>query len=144
MEDKELFLEHYNLKKEYREAKIQYEKALDKKSEYLYSILPKSARLDQEIYHGSSNDRFLNYTIKLTEIDKEVEVRRNLMDNLLYRLKLKTHELRDSKETLDRIYIYRYVDKVKVNKFCRLVGYSREQTYRKIREIDKILKDDTK
>ena len=147
MEDKELFIQYHELKKEYIKAKYDYDKALDKKAEYLYSVLPGASNTESEMIKGSVSDKLLNYTIKSAEIEKEIEVRRNLMDNLSYRLKLKALELRSSKELLDKIYMYRYIDRVRVNKFCRLIGYSREQTYRKIKEIEEKLKmtqNDTK
>lgn len=143
--NEELFVEYELLKRECKAAKRDYDKALEKKAEYYYSVLPGASDTSKELIKTEcTNDKFLNYTIKIQEIDSEIEVRKNLYGNLSYRLKLKEIELRNSKELLDRIYTYRYLDRYKVNKIARLVEYSREQTYRKIREIDKKINDDTK
>lgn len=140
MEDKELFIQYHELKKEYTKAKIDYNRASEKKAEYMYSVLPGGTNNETELVKGGSSDKLLNYTIRMDEIEKEIEVRRNLRDYLLYRLKLKAIELKNSREILDRIYYYSYVERLKVNKFCRLIGYSRAQTYRKLEEIQEKLK----
>lgn len=136
----ELYLQYHNLNKEYKRAKREYEKALEKKALYLYSVLPGSTDFSKEKMAETVSDKFLNYTIKIAEIDKEIEVRRNLSDNLLYRTKLKGLELRDSKEVIDRIYVYYFIDRISVRKFCRLLNYSKSQVYRLIEEIEKKLK----
>ena len=104
MEEKELFIQYHELKKEYQRAKIDYDKALDKKAQYLYSVLPGGSNAESELIKGGSSDKLLNYTIRTSEIDKEIEVRRNLMDNLSYRLKLKELELKDSENILNIVY----------------------------------------
>ena len=144
METKELFLEYHELKKEYLKAKQEYDKVLDKKAQYLYSVLPGSPKIDLEMVKGSTSDKLLNYTIKTAEIDKEIEVRRNLMDHLLYKLKIKAIELRNSKTTLDKIYVYHYEDHVSVRKFCKLLNYSKSQIYRKIDEIQEKIQKNAK
>ena len=141
----ELFLEYELLKRECKLAKKEYDKALEKKAEYYYSVLPGASDTSKELIKiECTNDKFLNYTIRIQEIDSEIDVRKNLYGNLSYRLKLKEIELRNSKELLDKIYTYRYLDRYKVNKIARLVEYSRAQLYRKLDEIDKKVKDETK
>lgn len=138
--EEELFLKHYNLKQEYKSAKIEYDKALAKKAEYYYSILPGSTKFEQELIKGRIADKLLNYTIKSTEIDKEIEVRRNLMDNLSYRVKLLELELNDSDRVLDQVYNYKYVKNMKVRVICLKTHYSKTQVYRQLEEIEKKLK----
>lgn len=141
----ELFIEYELLKRECKLAKREYDKALEKKAEYYYSVLPGASDTSKELIKiECTNDKFLNYTIRIQEIDSEIDVRKNLYGNLSYRLKLKEIELRNSKELLDKIYTYRYLDRYKVNKIARLVEYSRAQLYRKLDEIDKKVKDETK
>lgn len=141
----ELFIEYELLKRECKLAKREYDKSLEKKAEYYYSVLPGANDTSKELIKTEcTNDKFLNYTIRIQEIDSEIDVRKNLYGNLSYRLKLKEIELRNSKELLDRIYTYRYLDRYKVNKIARLVEYSRAQLYRKLDEIDKKVKDETK
>lgn len=133
----ELFIEHYKLNEEYKEAKKEFEKALAKKSQLLYSVVPKSANFENELVKGSSSNKFLNYTIKMEEIDKEINVRRNLRDVLEYRLKLKEIELNNSSNILDKVYLLRYVDERKVRYICIKTNYSKTQIYRILEEIKK-------
>lgn len=136
----ELFIEHYKLNEEYKEAKKEFEKALAKKSQLLYSVVPKSANFENELVKGSSSNKFLNYTIKMEEIEQEICIRKNLADVLKERLKNKTYELRDSKEILDRVYVYRILDRRKPDKFYKLIPCSRSSAYNYCKEIYKKLK----
>ena len=140
----ELFVEHYRLNEEYKEAKKEFEKALAKKSQLLYSVVPKSANFENELVKGSSSNKFLNYTIKMEEIDKEINVRRNLRDVLAYRLKLKEIELKKSDELADKIYILKYIEHLKVKYISIKVNYSKAQTYRILDEILTKIKNETK
>ena len=133
----ELFIEHYKLNEEYKEAEKEFEKALAKKSQLLYSVVPKSVNFENELVKGSSSNKFLNYTIKMEEIDKEINVRRNLRDVLEYRLKLKEIELNNSSNILDKVYLLRYVDERKVRYICIKTNYSKTQIYRILEEIKK-------
>lgn len=138
----ELFVEHYRLNEEYKEAKKEFEKALDKKSQLLYSVVPKSANFENELVKGSSSNKFLNYTIKMEEIDKEINVRRNLRDVLEYRLKLKEIELNNSSNILDKIYLLKYVKNMKVRYIAIKTNYSKRRIYDFINDIRKMIKEE--
>lgn len=138
----ELFIEHYRLNEEYKEAKKEFEKALDKKSQLLYSVVPKSANFENELVKGSSSNKFLNYTIKMEEIDKEINVRRNLRDVLEYRLKLKEIELNNSSNILDKIYLLKYVKNMKVRYIAIKTNYSKRRIYDFINDIRKMIKEE--
>ena len=138
----ELFVEHYRLNEEYKEAKKEFEKALAKKSQLLYSVVPKSANFENELVKGSSSNKFLNYTIKMEEIDKEINVRRNLRDVLEYRLKLKEIELNNSSNILDKVYLLRYVDERKVKYIAIKINYSKRRIYDFINDIRKMIKEE--
>lgn len=138
----ELFIEHYKLNEEYKEAEKEFEKALDKKSQLLYSVVPKSANFENELIKGSSSNKFLNYTIKMEEIDKEINVRRNLRDVLEYRLKLKEIELNNSSNILDKIYLLKYVKNMKVRYIAIKTNYSKRRIYDFINDIRKMIKEE--
>ena len=138
----ELFIEHYRLNEEYKEAKKEFEKALAKKSQLLYSVVPKSANFENELVKGSSSNKFLNYTIKMEEIDKEINVRRNLRDVLEYRLKLKEIELNNSSNILDKVYLLKYVKNMKVRYIAIKTNYSKRRIYDFINDIRKMIKEE--
>ncbi len=133
----ELFIEHYRLNEEYKKVKKEFDKSLEKKSQLLYSIVPGSANFENELVKNNSNDKFINYTIKMEEIDKEINVRRNLKDVLAYRLKLKEIELKKSDNILDKVYYLRIVERIKVRQICIKINYSKTQTYRILEEVRK-------
>lgn len=129
MKEKELFVEYHELKDRYNEEKIKYDQLLEEKANYLYSVLPKSSNTDTDPIKGRKSDKFLNYTIKISKIDEEIMIRRNIADNLKYRLKQKLIELRESKEVLDRCYVYYFIDGKKPGKVYRLIPCSRSSAY---------------
>lgn len=140
----ELFIEYELLKRECKLAKREYDKALEKKAEYYYSVLPGASDTSKELIKiECTNDKFLNYTIRIQEIDSEIDVRKNLYGNLSYRLKLKEIELRNSKELLDRIYTYRYLDKLKVKVIGIKIRYGKSQTYDYITKIKNMIENAT-
>lgn len=140
----ELFIEYELLKRECKLAKKEYDKALEKKAEYYYSVLPGASDTSKELIKTEcTNDKFLNYTIRIQEIDSEIDVRKNLYGNLSYRLKLKEIELRNSKELLDRIYTYRYLDKLKVKVIGIKIRYGKSQTYDYITKIKNMIENAT-
>lgn len=140
----ELFIEYELLKRECKLAKREYDKALEKKAEYYYSVLPGASDTSKELIKTEcTNDKFLNYTIRIQEIDSEIDVRKNLYGNLSYRLKLKEIELRNSKELLDRIYTYRYLDKLKVKMIGIKIRYGKSQTYDYITKIKNMIENAT-
>lgn len=140
----ELFIEYELLKRECKSAKKEYDKALEKKAEYYYSVLPGASDTSKELIKTEcTNDKFLNYTIRIQEIDSEIDVRKNLYGNLSYRLKLKEIELRNSKELLDRIYTYRYLDKLKVKVIGIKIRYGKSQIYDYITKIKNMIENAT-
>ena len=144
--DKELFIEYHALKKEVDRLNYEFEKLLDKKSRIFAMTQPQASDVTKEMFPSamSSNDKFLLYTIKTEEIDRQIINKKNELGIKRYKLKLKLMDLRESKDILDRIYVYKYVDKLKVGRFYRLTHYSRPQVYRKLEEIKEKLKDETK
>lgn len=144
MEDKELFIQYHELKKNYKKSDREYNKSLDKLEECLYSVLPGGSDPSKEALGGGTSNKPLAYTIKVDAISNEVQINRNLRDLDAYRLKKKLIELRNSKEILDKIYVYHYIDHVSVRKFCKLLNYSKSQIYRKIDEIEEKIKENEK
>ena len=144
--DKELFVEYHSLKKEVNKINDELDDLLNKKARIFGMTQPQASDVTKEMFPSamSSNDKFLLYTIKTEELDKQITNKKNELGVKKYQMKLKLMDLRESKDILDRIYVYKYVDKKKVGKFYRLTHYSRMQVYRKIQEIEEKIKDVTK
>lgn len=140
-----LYEEYHDLKLKYNEAKRDYEKALDKKVKLFYDTQPQAVKVKEIVNHISpTSDKFLNYCADIEIVEFEIDKTRNILGVREYQLKLKEKELRESEELLDKIYVLKYLHRMKVKHIAIRINYSREQTYRYLREIEEKLKDDTK
>lgn len=127
-----MYLEYVELYFKKNQAEKDYNTAIDNKQKLLYTVMPHSIVPNDVVNHLSSStpgSNFINYSDRVTEIDENIKNTRDIFDNRTYLLKLKEAELRESKDILDRIYVYYWLDKKKISKFYRLVGYTREYTY---------------
>lgn len=144
-ENKELFLEHYEIKQKYLNAKYKYDKLIEKKAMLVISTQPKATNLDKELVKGGiPTDKFENFVERLEMLDPEIQLARNERDMQEYFLKKKEIELSNSDDVLDKIYYLKYVKHYKVRNVGTNINYSRAQVYRKLEEINQKLKDETK
>lgn len=139
---------------EYEELKIKYlnaQKGVDQiitEMERLFDkTQPKSADLEKDrVSGGSYENAFDIYLIEKERknIDGRLAEAKAIMDERQKLLRLKEGELRDSKEIIDRLYVYRYLDRMKVKRIPGRVGYSRPQVYRMLSEIRRNMQHETK
>ena len=133
----ELFVEYHNLKKEYDDAKNNYENKLEEKAKLFFDTQPKAVRPKEIVNHISiTSDKYLDYCAKIEVVDIEVENARNLLGVREYRLKLKQMELKESNEILDIIYIKKFIEKKKVKHIARDLIYSYQRIYQLLDEIN--------
>ena len=143
--NKELFLEHYEIKQKYYNAKNEYDKLIEKKAMLVISTQPRATNFDKELIKGGTpSNKFELLVEQLEKLDPEIISARNDRDLQEYFLKKKEIELSNSDDVLDRIYYLKYVKHYKVRNIAINVNYSRMQTYRLIEEINEKIKDVTK
>ena len=125
----------------YEEYKNKY---YETQKEKLFMITqPSSSKFDKERVSGGATDNtFERYLILKEEkkIDQRLEEVRSILEDRKKLLKLKEEELKESTDIRDMIYRYRYIDKLKVYKIAKLVGYSEAQVYRILDNIKKSLR----
>lgn len=125
-------------KNKYYETQREYDIILTEK-EKLFSITqPSAVKFDKEVVSGGVVDNtFERYLILKEEkkIDQRLEEIKSLLDDRERLLKLKEQELKASTNIHDKIYKYRYIDRLKVYKIAKLVGYSEPQIYRILKII---------
>lgn len=139
-----MYLEYVELFFKKNQAERDYNRAIDDKQKLLYTVTPHSVIPNEVVNHLSSStpgSNFINYSDKVIEIDENIKNTRDIFDNRTYLLKIKEAELRESKDILDRIYVYYWLEKKKVSKFYRLVGYTREYTYEVIDKMREEIND---
>ena len=133
----ELFVEYHNLKKEYDDAKNNYENKLEEKAKLFFDTQPKAVRPKEIVNHISiTSDKYLDYCAKIEVVDIEIENARNLLGVREYQLKLKEMELKESNEILDIIYIKKFIEKKKVKHIARDLIYSYQRIYQLLDEIN--------
>ena len=99
---------------------------------------PKAAKLDSLKVDGNNpSNMFDIYVIKVNELDRKINNINKTLDDRYILLKRKRDELKASKNTYDRIYVYRYIERLSVFKIGILMGYEKTQIYRYLKKINK-------
>ena len=130
-------------KNKYYETQKEYDNILSEKEKLFMITQPSSSKFDKERVSGGATDNtFERYLILKEEkkIDQRLEEVRSILEDRKKLLKLKEEELKESTDIRDMIYRYRYIDKLKVYKIAKLVGYSEAQVYRILDNIKKSLR----
>lgn len=135
---------------EYEESKINYNKIskiltslITEKENLFLNTQPKSTKFDKILTEGGKkSNSFDNYLIEVEkkQLDQKIEEAKKLVNTRSKYLKDKEEELRSSKEWLDKIYVYRFLDKLPVKAMIHLIPYEEAQIYRMIREIETNIK----
>lgn len=135
-----VYIGYEECKKKYYKVQRLYNQILEEKESLFEKTQPKSTKFDKICVEGGKpSNSFDDYLIlkdkkqidkRLNEVIKISEDRKKLLD-------IKEKELRESKEWIDKIYVYKYLDKYPVKKIIHLVPYEEAQIYRKLDEIKK-------
>lgn len=133
-----IYVIYEEYKNKYYETQKEYDIILTEK-EKLFSITqPSAIKFDKEVVSGGIVDNtFERYLILKEEkkIDQRLQEIKSLLDDRERLLKLKEQELKASTSVYDKIYRYRYIDRFKVYKIAKMVGYSEPQIYRILKNI---------
>ena len=138
-----LYLDYELYKIRYLETQKKYNEILSEKEELFTRTQPKAVRYDKEkVSGGSGSNAFDDYLIKKDEkrIDERLAEAKSLLDDRKLLMELKEAELRASKDTIDKIYVRRYLDHVRVNRIASQIGYSESQIYRILNVISESVK----
>ena len=137
-----MYLEYHELLKKYKEAERRYNESLEERSKIILAVLPKASQFKEVITFGGNTSpdmKLLAYSSEIDEVDKLINQSRNTRDMLNYELKKKAIEMQISNDVLDRVYYYRWIKRMSPYKFCRIINYSKTQTYEYIAEIKRNL-----
>lgn len=136
---------YYDTKQELEIAKYRLS-SLQERKELLYvQILGgTSKQTDVKVNKLSIDDKMSEYLIKTYELDRKIESAKNEVGLLEYTLKKMELAMREMKEIESKIFVMRFIDGLKVYQIARKIGYSKEQTYRIIKNIKiKMTQNDT-
>ena len=126
-----MYQEHYNAYLKYVICKTKYIEAIDRKELFFDKTQPKAVNPDSvRVSGGTQTNSFENYIIATENIDEQINELKAILDERYNVLMRAEQELRNSRDWNDRIYVYKYLDKLTIKQIERKVPYSRRQLYR--------------
>ena len=135
-----IYEEYILFKEKYHQAQKNYDEILNEKEVLFAQTQPKATEFDKErVSGGSTSNTFDNYLIQKQkkQVDERLEEAISILNDRERLLKLKEQELRLSTNPYDKIYVYKFLEHVKVYKITRLVNYGEAQIYRMLKVIRK-------
>lgn len=138
-----LYIEYEEYKNKYYEVQKKYNDILNEKEELFAKTQPKATQINGEKTAGGKHiNAFDDYLIQKERknIDQRLEEVKSILDDRERLVKLKEQELRISNNSYDKIYRFRYIDRLTIEKTARLSNYSRSQVFNILKEIRKHLK----
>lgn len=109
--------------------------------EELFNITQLNAICYSEKIDNNSKSSLFDYYLSQKEkkqIDERLAEAKKILEERFYLLKIKENELRKSKNLFDLIYIYKFVDGLRIDVIAKKLNYSKSQIYRKIEKIEKM------
>lgn len=135
-----IYITHAEYKNKYYAAQKEYDKILSEKEELFVKTQPKATEYDKEkVSGGSPSNSFDNYLIikEKKQLDERLEEARSILEDREKLFKLKEEELRHSKDWLDIIYTYYFLEKLSIRKIEKKIPFSSTEIFRKIKIIRK-------
>lgn len=138
-----LYIEYHEYRDKYYDAQRKYDEVLSEKEHLFARTQPKATQYDKEIVSGGSpSNSFDEYLIlkDKKQLDERLEEAKSILDDRERLLKLKEEELRHSKDWIDIIYVYYYIEKLSMRKIAKRIPFSTTEIYRKVEIIRKNIK----
>ncbi len=111
---------------------------LNNRKEEIFNITqPKSSPMDKIIVDGKNPKNAMEqYVIEKEYLTERINQLNELLDDRYPALNRKRQELKLSKHIDDRIYYYRYIERLSIFKIGILVGYSKKQVGRHLKKMN--------
>lgn len=117
----------------------------DKKKLYFDRTQPSSPKFGEKVSSShKKSEPFLDYTVKVEEIDRELDELEKEKQILEKYLKMMEQSLRKMKGILEKIFVAKYIDGLDVRKIAIKYSYSESHIYRLLTTIHQIIKDEKK
>lgn len=132
-----IYHEYETLKERYADAQRVYDSILSEKEELFQKTQPQAIKGKEKVSGGNQTNSFDEYLIQVEEkkIDARLSEAKELMNQRARLLALKREELRSSSDIKDKIYRYRYIERMKIYRIASMVNYSERQVMRILRDI---------
>ena len=139
-----VFLDYQRLYDRFLSSQEGYNALLDEKEALFIMTQPKAVDFEKDrVQNNTPHDTFASYLIRKekSHIEERIEEARALMVEREALLKLKHRELYESRDKLDRVYRFRFIDNMTVKRIARYMHYSKAQVYRMIETIQGEIKN---
>ena len=138
-----LYVEYLDYKKKYLDAQILYDRILSEKEALFLMTQPKASQVDSERVSGGKRNNVIDQYITIKEekrIDLRLEEIKSIMQDREQLLKAKENELKNSKDWLDIIFVYYYIEKLSIRKISKKIPFGTTEIFRKLKKIEKSIK----
>lgn len=134
-------MENYNDLKHRLELCLIRLDTLKEQKEILNAFLyPRTFKISAIPTHGGNSDPFVTYTYQVINLDKQIELVKKEINLLQKNIKLMEDILRKIDGIMYRIFVYRYIDGLSVNRIANKTNLSERRVYQYLEDIKKKLK----
>lgn len=132
-----LYVDYVILKQSYDESLRRLKELLDKKEEAFTRTLPNAIRYDlQKVMHSvSTNSALDDYIMDVEKIDQQIRSAKIILMERKDMLDLKEEELKKSRDTDDRVYFLKYIQRLTVEQIAIRMHYSEGNIYYHLAKI---------
>lgn len=114
---------------------------INRRDELFETTQPKSPATDKEIVDGNNPINAIeNYVVQKEYLNEKIGQLNQTLDDMYQILRRKREELKLSKNLYDRIYNFRYIERLSVFKISKLIDYSERQTRRHLKKLEQKIK----
>lgn len=134
-------MKNYTVLKKRLELCLIHLDTLKEQKEVLNSFLsPKTFKISPVINKGGQvEDPFVIYTYEIINIDKQIEIVKKEINLLQKNMKKMENVLRNIDGSMYKIFVYRYIDGLRVKDIARKTNYSNRRIYQLLNKIDKAI-----
>ena len=133
-----MYVEYLESKHKYLNAQKEYNNILDEKERLFEQTQPSAIKFDGErVDGGQRKNKWDSYLIKLEEknILERLKEAKSIMQDRKEIFEQTEKDLRNSKETDDKVFVYRYLEKKKVYQITGMINYSEAHVKRFLSNI---------
>lgn len=136
----ERYLEYESIKERYESFQNLFAKILLEKERLMTKTLPNAITYDGlKVQSSVDGNPLEEYVLSVEDegLDLKLNRYRQALSDWRMLLDLKERELRESRESIDRVYVMRNLDGYSINRVAKVMSYSRSQVYRILGKISK-------
>ncbi len=137
-----LFEEYYKKFLYLKKVKDKISKLENKKIALMNGVEIKSKDPSKDtIKINDITDVIGNYVAELEIVENNLKKEKEIKKEILNQLAEIEEDLRTSKETLDKIYLYKFIDRLKYHFICKKINYGKSSFYNYLEIVEDKMKE---